>query len=165
MILARRDYERLTFELATLRATVQQLEVRAAVAQSGREWLETRVNSLEVERAALTERLLQISYPVPQIVRSNEMPARPVEAHGRPVDEYAIPEHLATAMPPRMPTMVPPNIPAAMKATKPTTPPDDYDSSISALHASEVSFDDMGEAAAAAAGIRHDAFGNVEYTK
>ncbi len=164
MWISKIEYERLIQATRDLWATLAEksvLEARIAAQQASADWLMARINSLEIERAALTERVLGIAFPVPQIARMNEVPAGAVEAHGRPVEEMAVPPHLAGAMR-RMPAMAPPA--AAERATRPA-PPDDYDASISALHAANVIFDDPGDDAAHKAGIGHDDLGNVTYAR
>lgn len=152
-------------ELTTLRERVLQLSVQLASAKTHNDWLETRVTSLELERASLTERLLEVRYPVPVMTRANERPAGTVEVHGRTVDDepastYVVPPHLKDSMP-AMPAMAGP---APRRRPAPSAE-EEMQSSISALQASAATFDDVGDEAAAAIGAEHDDAGNVHYTK
>jgi hypothetical protein len=150
-------------ELARLREQNTQLTAQLAAARTSNDWLSSRVTSLEFERAALTERLLQVSYPVPVIERTNERPAGTVPGvFGRPVEDgYVIPEHLKGSMVPH-PKMAPPDPPAAPRRPA-MSAEEEMANSISALQASNTTFEDMGDAAAAEQGIAHDDAGNVVY--
>jgi len=63
-------------ELAALRAEKDILKVQLAVAQNNFDWLRTRINVLEVERAQLIKAAYGISTPIPEVVRS---PVNPVD--------------------------------------------------------------------------------------
>jgi hypothetical protein len=145
-------------ELNTLRERCAQLGAQLASSRTSQEWLEARVTSLEYERSALTDRLLQVSYPVPTIARTNERPAGRVESYGQPLTDtdYAVPAHLKDAlnkMPhPRM----------ADPAPRPRA--EDMGDTISA-HQVQDAFEDMGDEAAAEAGIVHDDAGAVRHTR
>lgn len=157
MFITRFTFEQ-RMELQMLREEVRRLSIQIASKDATNEWLMTRVNSLEVERAALTERMLQVSYPVPQIQRINERAAGKVESYGVPLsdDDYAIPSHLKGAVAPH-PRMADP-------APRPRPASDEVGGSISALQA-QAAFEDMGDEAAAEAGIIHDDAGAVRHTR
>lgn len=152
-------------ELTMLRERCSQLTAQLASAKTHGDWLETRVTSLELERASLTERLLEVRYPVPVMTRANERPAGTVEVHGRTVDDepaqtYVVPPHLKDSMPamPAMAGQAPRRRPAPSAE-------EEMASSISALQASAATFEDVGDQAAEAIGAVHDDGGNVHYTK
>lgn len=162
MFITRFTQQQMT-ELAVLREKVTQLTAQLARSQASQEWLETRVTSLEMERAALTDKLFEVRYPVPVIERTNERAAGAVPGvYGRPVEEYAIPEHLRGAVV-AQPPMAPPAPPA--RPPRPASSEEEVANSISALQASNTTFDDVGDDAARELGIQHDDSGNVVYTR
>lgn len=147
-------------ELARLREQNVQLMVQLQHQKTTTDWLITRVNTLEAEREALTERLFKVAYPVPQIERTNERPAAPVTGvFGRPLDDgYVIPEHLKGSM-----VAQPPMAPPATAPQRPMTADEEVGASIGAMQVGNAAFDDMGDEAAAREGIVHDEAGAVHY--
>lgn len=151
---------RTEIEVETLRAKLSAAEQRIASQNTTIDWLTMHVNSLEMQRAQLTERFLGVVYPVPTIERAGEVPAgRKGEIVGRPVAEFQVPEHLRESMAAasKLPRMAPATPP------RPMGPPDDYAASMAAHMANPDLFNDPGDDAAAAAGIGHDNCGNVTY--
>lgn len=61
-------------ELAVVRAERDILKVQLATSQTHFDWLRTRVNTLEYERAALMQKAYNINIPVPEIVHSTPPP-------------------------------------------------------------------------------------------
>lgn len=144
--------------IAQLRAENVALHSRVAFQAATIDSLTTYMNTLQGERQALSSRMLDVSYPVPVYARQNEAPVRPVETHGRAVEDgsaFIIPPHLRDAMP----------RPAAMSGTVPQSAEDVMATSISAAQASAATFDDPGDDAARALGIEHDPLGNVVHTR
>ena len=61
-------------ELAVARAEVRLLESQLSSSRANFNWLTTRVNSLEVERAALLEKVTGIKTIVPEVVHAPQVP-------------------------------------------------------------------------------------------
>lgn len=57
-------------DLAAVRAERDALKVSAAVAQNNFEWARNRLNTLEMEKAALMAKAFDVRIPVPELVRS-----------------------------------------------------------------------------------------------
>ena len=57
-------------ELAAIKAERDGLKTQLATTQANFEWIRTRVNQLEIERAQLIEKAYGIKTPVPEIARS-----------------------------------------------------------------------------------------------
>ena len=62
--------ETLREELSSVRAERDALKLQAAVNQTHFDWLRTKINGLELERAGLLEKAYNIRLPVPEIVRA-----------------------------------------------------------------------------------------------
>lgn len=140
-------------ELVRLREQNVQLLVQNQHQKTTADWLMVRINTLEKEREALTERLFQVAYPVPVIERANERPAPAVPGvYGRPIEDgYVIPEHLRGSM-----VAQPPMAPPAAKPKPAASAEDEVANSIQAMQAHGAAFEDMGDEEAARLGITHD---------
>ena len=69
--------DQLRAELVGVRAERDQLRIQAAVNQTHFDWLRSKVNQLEMERAGLIEKAYNIKLPaVPELFRT---PARPID--------------------------------------------------------------------------------------
>ncbi len=64
------EVKRLREDLAAVRAERDALKVQASVAQNNFEWARNRLNSLELEKAALLAKAFNVTVPVPEIVRT-----------------------------------------------------------------------------------------------
>src|SRR5688572_29023879 len=87
------ETKRLRQDLAAVRAERDELKVRASVAQNNFEWARNRLNSFEMEKAALMAKAFNVHVPVPEIVRT----ARDIQSGqfqladlfaGPPIDSY-----------------------------------------------------------------------------
>lgn len=72
------DIQDMREDLATRNAEVRELTEALATAKANFNWLTTRVNQLEVERAALLEKVTGIHTAVPEIIRA--VPPQTVES-------------------------------------------------------------------------------------
>lgn len=154
-------------ERVALAAQNAELRARVASQQATIDWLSSHVNTLTHEKAAMMERLLELRYPVPTIARENERPARPMEVFGRAIDDPEVPPHLQEAMrvgraAHRGPAMA--DDPATQAPRRPGAE-EQYANSIGVHQADGLSFEDMGDEAAAAQGIAHDGSGNVVFSR
>jgi hypothetical protein len=134
MFLRRADYDRLTRELADANGRRELLQRELAIRQQNVDWLTSHVNRLELERAELLKRVLNLSLPVPVITReATDHPdlARAIGL-GRPIPETARPEG--------------------------------EDAGVAAAALGLSSFEDMGDTLAERLGVRHDDAGNVKYS-
>jgi chromosome segregation ATPase len=61
-------------ELASLKAERDGLKTQLANTQANFEWLRVKVNSLEMERASLLEKVYGMKIPVPEIARQPVVP-------------------------------------------------------------------------------------------
>lgn len=57
-------------ELTAVKTERDALKLQAAVNQNNFEWIRTRVNALEMERAQLIQKAYGINLPVPEVVRT-----------------------------------------------------------------------------------------------
>lgn len=134
MWLRRQDYDRLTNELADARGARDVLRRELAIRQQNVDWLTSHVNRLELERAELLKRVLNITLPVPVIAREPE--SHPELAHalglGQPIPERPRPEG--------------------------------EDPGVAAAAMGLSSFEDMGDTLAERLGVGHDSAGNVKYS-
>lgn len=64
------EVKRLREDLAAVRAERDALKLQANIAQNNFEWARTRMNSLEMEKAALLSKAFNVHVPVPEIVRT-----------------------------------------------------------------------------------------------
>lgn len=69
MFIRRSDYLATHHELASARAAREVLSRELAIKQQNVDWLTQHVNRLEVERAELIARVLDLRFPVPMITR------------------------------------------------------------------------------------------------
>ena len=74
--ISKESVEDLREDLAAVRAERDLLRVQLATSQNHFDWLRTRINVLEAERAQLIEKAYGIKVPVPEIVRT---PTSPME--------------------------------------------------------------------------------------
>lgn len=65
------ETKRLREDLAAVRAERDALKTQASIAQNNFEWARNRVNSLELEKAALLAKAFNVHIPVPEIVRTD----------------------------------------------------------------------------------------------
>ena len=65
--------KQLQIDLSVVRAERDLLKVQLAVTQNTLEWIRTRVNSLEYERAALLDKAYGIKTPVPELANTSKM--------------------------------------------------------------------------------------------
>lgn len=161
MWISKAEHERLTTDNrghASEMGRRHELEIRVAQLTAHVDWLTAQVNTLSHERAALTDKLLSVTYPVPIIERRNEVPARPLPGIvGRPVEDG-----LPVPLSPVMPGARTDHMPAfAAPAARPWHAEDAYEGSIPALQAGQTIFEDVGDAAARELGLNHDEFGNL----
>ena len=65
-------------ELAAVKAERDAIKSQLTVANTNLDWMRTKINGLEMERAGLIERAYQIKLPaVPQMVRTSQQPVDP----------------------------------------------------------------------------------------
>lgn len=64
------ETRRLREDLAATRAERDALKLASSIAQNNFEWCRARVNSLELEKAALMAKAFDVRFPVPEIVRT-----------------------------------------------------------------------------------------------
>ena len=72
--ISKETVESLREELLAARAERDLLRLQLGINQNHFEWLRTRVNSLEVERAQLIKKAYGIDTPIPEIVRASTNP-------------------------------------------------------------------------------------------
>ncbi len=65
--------KQLQIDLAAIRAERDLLKIQLAVTQNTLEWIRTRVNSLEYERAALLDKAYGVKTPVPELAHQAKM--------------------------------------------------------------------------------------------
>jgi hypothetical protein len=68
--ISKESVEGLREDLAAVRAERDLLKLQLATSQNHFDWLRTRINILEAERAQLIEKAYGIKIPVPEIVRT-----------------------------------------------------------------------------------------------
>lgn len=64
------ETKRLREELAALRAERDALKSAAVIAQNNFEWARARLNTLEMEKAALMAKAFDVRVPVPEVMRT-----------------------------------------------------------------------------------------------
>jgi hypothetical protein len=64
------EVKQLRQDLAATRSERDALKLQAAVAQNNFEWARTRLNTLEMEKAALLAKAFNVNIPAPEIVRT-----------------------------------------------------------------------------------------------
>jgi hypothetical protein len=85
--ISKESVDSLREELSACRAERDALRLQAATDRITADWLRTRVNALEMERAALIERAYQIKLPaVPQLAR---LGSTPVATHDPEPDPFS----------------------------------------------------------------------------
>jgi hypothetical protein len=137
-LLRRADYERILGELAEARGAREVLTRELAIRQQNVDWLTAHVNRLELERAELLQRVLNLTLPVPTIAR---------EATDHPDLAAAI--HGTTGL---------------GRPIRPIDRPMGEDIGVAASALGLSSFEDMGDTLADRLGVKHDEAGNTIYS-
>ena len=87
------ETKRLREDLAAVRAERDALKLQSSIAQNNFEWARSRMNTLEMEKAALMAKAFGVQLHVPEVVRTNKdlSPGTFQLAdlfQGLPLDEY-----------------------------------------------------------------------------